>query len=85
MNPAAGMDPVRLRREFGREVRLIGGFDKRIVAQGPSAIVAEFTRLRPTIEEGGFMPAIDHSVSSDISWDNYRHYLDALCKALNLA
>ena len=82
---AAGMDPVGLRREFGRELRLIGGFDKRIVAQGPAAIAAEFARLRPLIEEGGFMPAIDHSVSSDISWDNYRHYLDALSKALNLA
>jgi len=75
---AAGMDPVELRKTFGRNLRLIGGFDKRIVAAGKEAIEAEFLRLRPVIDEGGFLPAIDHSVSSDISWDNYRHFLDAV-------
>ncbi len=79
---AAGMDPLELRRAFGRDLRLIGGFDKRIVAQGPAAIDAEFARLRPLIETGGFVPAIDHSVSADISWDNYRYYLDALQQSL---
>ncbi len=81
---AAGMDPVALRQTYGRDLRLIGGFDKRIVAQGPAAIDAEFARLRPVIEEGGFLPAIDHSVSADISWDNYRHFLDAAQRSLTL-
>ena len=75
---AASMDPVALRKTFGKQLRLIGGFDKRIVPRGREAIIAEFERLRPVIEEGGFLPAIDHSVSSDISWDNYRHFLDAV-------
>ncbi len=79
---AAGMDPIELRRAFGRDVRMIGGFDKRIVARGPDAIDTEFARLRPLIEEGGFIPAIDHSVSADIAWDHYRYYIDAVQKAL---
>jgi len=78
---AAGMDPVELRRTFGKSLRLIGGFDKRLVAQGKAAIDAEFRRLQPVIKEGGYLPAIDHSVSADISWDNYRHFIDALRKA----
>ncbi len=78
---AAGMDPVELRRRFGQELRLIGGFDKRLVARGRAAIDAEFLRLQPLIEEGGFLPAIDHSVSSDISFDDYRYYVDAAQKA----
>lgn len=81
---AAGMDPVVLRRQFGKELRMIGGFDKRIAACGKEAIDAEFARLRPVIEEGGYIPAIDHSVSADISWDNYRYYLDAVQKAVVL-
>jgi uroporphyrinogen decarboxylase len=81
---AAEMDPVALRRQFGRELRLIGGFDKRLVAQGKKAIDAEFARLRPVIQEGGYVPSIDHSVSADISLDNYRYYLDAVQKALVL-
>jgi hypothetical protein len=82
---AASMDPVALRRTYGRDLRLIGGFDKRIVAQGPAAIDAEFKRLQPVIDEGGFLPAIDHSVSADISWDHYRHYVDAVCRASGMA
>ena len=75
---AANMDPVALRKTFGKDLRLIGGFDKRIVPLGKAAIYAEFERLKPVIEEGGFLPAIDHSVSSDISWDNYRHFVEAV-------
>jgi uroporphyrinogen decarboxylase len=75
---AASMDPVALRAAYGPVLKLIGGVDKRLVAQGRAAIDAELARLRPVLEAGGFMPAIDHSVSSDISWDNYRYFLDAL-------
>ena len=81
---AAGMDPVELRREYGRCLRMMGGFDKRIVARGRSAIDAELARLRPVIKEGGYILGIDHSVSADISWDNYRHFLDAAQKAVVL-
>ncbi|NQU40290.1 MAG: hypothetical protein HQ523_10095 [Lentisphaerae bacterium] len=79
---AAGMDPVALRSQFGRSLRMIGGFDKRVVARGKAAIEAEFARLRPVIEEGGYLPAIDHSISSDISLESYRHYLAAVQQAL---
>jgi uroporphyrinogen decarboxylase len=80
---AAGMDPPELRRSFGRGLRMIGGFDKRVVALGPAAIAAEFARLQPLIAEGGYIPAIDHSVPADVSWDNYRHYIDAVQRAVS--
>ena len=35
------------------------------------------------IEEGGFIPTIDHTVPPDVSWDNFRYYMD--CKRLLLA
>ena len=79
---AAGMDPVALRRTFGRELRMIGGVDKREIARGPAAIDAEIARLQPVIEEGGFLPAIDHSVSADISLANYRYFLQKLLNVL---
>jgi uroporphyrinogen decarboxylase len=75
---AAGMDPVALRAQFGRELRIGGGVDKRIVAAGPEAVMAELARLAPEIREGGFVPGIDHSVPADVSWDHYRAYLDLL-------
>ncbi|WP_108823927.1 uroporphyrinogen decarboxylase family protein [Ereboglobus luteus] len=78
---ASGMDPVDLRRQFGRDLRIGGGFDKRIIPQGRRAMAAEFARLRPVIEEGGYIPGIDHSIPADISYDCYREYIDELINA----
>lgn len=80
---AAGMSPVELRKQFGRVVRMIGGIDKREIAKGRAAIDAEIERNRPLIDEGGYIPAIDHSVSADISFDNYRYFVEKLQQALN--
>ena len=79
---AAGTDPVALRAHYGQALKFIGGVDKREVAKGPAAIRAELDRLRPVVREGGFIPAIDHSVAADISWDNYRFYLDEMRQLL---
>ena len=38
-------------------------------------------RLVPVIEDGGFMPSIDHSVSADISLANYTYFIKALKQA----
>lgn len=77
MERAADMDPVRIRREFGRDLRLMGGVDKREVARGRAAIDAHLRRLAPLVEDGGFIPTIDHTVPPDISWDDFRYYMDA--------
>ncbi|HOJ40822.1 MAG TPA: uroporphyrinogen decarboxylase family protein, partial [bacterium] len=79
---AAGMSPGELRRRWGKQIRIIGGIDKREVASGPAAIDREIERNRPLIEEGGFIPAIDHSVSADISFQNYCYFIRQLEKVL---
>jgi uroporphyrinogen decarboxylase len=81
---AANMDPVALRKQFGRDLRIGGGFDKRIVAKGPEAVKCELERLAPVIHEGGFIPGIDHSIPADVSWDNYRRYSDLITKAVEI-
>ncbi len=79
---AADQDPVRLRRKFGRSLRLWGGVDKRVLAQGPEAIDAHLRELRPLIEEGGFVPCVDHTVPPDVSWPNFRHYMESKARLL---
>ena len=81
---AAGMDPVDLRRQYGTDLRMVGAIDKRQVAKGPEAIDAQMQHVRPLIEEGGFVPAIDHTVPADVSFDNYRYFIDKLKKLLEL-
>jgi len=74
---ASEMDPVEVRRRFGRSLRLWGGVDKRVIAQGPKAINEHLLKLAPLIDEGGYIPTIDHTVPPDVSWDNFRYYMDA--------
>ncbi len=75
---AAGMDPVELRREYGRDLRLIGGFPKEALIAGPAAIDAEIHHLMPVIEDGGFIPALDDMVPPEVPLNHYRYYVDAL-------
>ena len=72
---AANMDPLRIRRQFGKSLRLWGGVDKRVLPNGPQAIEAHLRELAPLIEEGGFIPTIDHTVPPDVSLDNFCHYM----------
>lgn len=79
---AADQDPVRLRQKFGRSLRLWGGVDKRVLAEGPQAIDEHLRAMRPLIEEGGFIPSVDHTVPPDVSWPNFRHYMASKQKLL---
>ena len=72
-----GNDPVALRQSFGRDLRLMGGFDKRILACGPAAIDAEIARLAPLIREGGFVAFCDHHVPPDVPLAHFQHYVAA--------
>jgi uroporphyrinogen decarboxylase len=83
MERAAEQDPLRLRKKFGRSLRLWGGVDKRELAKGPAAIDAHLRTLRPLLEEGGFIPTVDHTVPPDVSWACFQHYVEA--KAMLLA
>jgi uroporphyrinogen decarboxylase len=81
---ASDQDPVRLRQKFGKSLRLWGGVDKRVLAQGPEVIDEHLRTMRPLIEEGGFIPTVDHTVPPDVSWDNFRHYMESKTKLLRL-
>jgi len=74
---ASDVNPVEVRKRFGRSLRLWGGVDKRVLALGPQAIRAHLREMIPLIEEGGFIPTVDHTVPPDISWDNFRYYMEA--------
>lgn len=70
-----GADSVEYRKEYGKDLLIIGGFDKRILAKGKPEIETEVRRLAPLVEEGGFIGLCDHRVPPDVPLDNYMHYL----------
>jgi uroporphyrinogen decarboxylase len=77
---AAHNDIVEFRKRFGHQIAYKGGIDKRAIAAGGDVIQAELDRIAPVVEDGGFIPACDHGVPSDISWSNFLDYTKRLAK-----
>jgi uroporphyrinogen decarboxylase len=73
---AAHTDAYALRREYP-SVLLLGSVDKLALIAGRHAIDAEISRLRPLVDQGRFVPCVDHRVPPDVTYDNYRYYLEA--------
>jgi hypothetical protein len=72
---AAGCDPVAIRRQYGQNLVIQGGIDKRALAQGVEAIEREVLSKVPWLcLQGGYFPQVDHLVPPDVSLENYRHY-----------
>ncbi|MCC6694093.1 MAG: hypothetical protein IT365_00555 [Candidatus Hydrogenedentes bacterium] len=80
----AGTDPCLLRERYGKRIRLWGGFCKRKLAHSRAAIDAELERLKPYVEQGGFIPGVDHRVPADVSLDLYKYYLDRKREVLHV-
>lgn len=73
-------DPVRFRREYGRGLLMMGGFDKHLLAGTKKQIEREVIRLTPLVEEGGFIGFADHRVPPDVPLENYYFYLKTVRK-----
>lgn len=76
--PQAGMDVVAVRRQFGRDLRMWGGIDKRALAWGREAMDAELARVAPLVRDGGYVPFPDHSLPPDVSYANYCYFMERL-------
>ncbi len=69
-------DAAALRKRYGRELRLVGNFDKMTLEKGQAAIHSEMARLRPLMEQGGYVIMPDHHITPGVSLETYRWYLE---------
>jgi uroporphyrinogen decarboxylase len=77
---ASNMDPVRLRKRYGKNLIIIGGIDKRSLAKGKREIDVEVEKVRLLIEEGGYLVNCDHHIPPDVSYENIRYFLNEVNK-----
>jgi hypothetical protein len=69
------MDYLSIRREFGRNLRLIGGIDLDLLSGDAPLLKSEMHRIvPPLLAEGGYVPLADGRVRANTSWANYRLY-----------
>ena len=73
---ASCVDPLEIRKKFGKKVLMSGGVNKLSLIAGKEAIDKEMKRLEPLIKEGGFIPHIDHRCPPDVTLENYKYYLE---------
>lgn len=72
-----GLDITEVRRQYPT-LQMIGGINKYSLALGRDAIDQELAKVPFMLESGRYLPAVDHFVPPDVSWDNYRYFCDQL-------
>ena len=78
----AGMDLVGLKREFGDELAFMGGIDVRAMANPDPAVIEEEIRSKIPIakQSGGYIYHSDHSVPSNVSFEQYKRVMELVAE-----
>ncbi len=69
-------DGMTYRRKYGKELRIIGHFDKMTLEKSYDAVEAEIKRLLPLMKDGGYMMMPDHLITPGVSLADYKWYLE---------
>jgi len=72
------MNYPALRREFGRDLKLIGGIDLDALREGKDAIQRAMDKIAPLVADGGYIPLADGRVRADVPYENYMYYRELL-------
>jgi hypothetical protein len=76
MEPAAGMDIVKIRKQYDTRLAFRGGIDKHVLRRSQAEIVAELEyKLPPIIHSGGCVLGLDHRIPNGTPLANYRFYI----------
>ena len=73
----AGNDILEYRRKYP-SLGILGGLDKRALAQGKPAIDREVQKARQMMRLGRYVPCWDHLIPPDVSWDNYKYAAECI-------
>jgi uroporphyrinogen decarboxylase len=71
---ASHNDVLAISRKYP-DLVMLGGIDKRVLAQGADAIDRYLDALiPPMVDRGGYVPTCDHGVPDNVSYADYMHY-----------
>ena len=77
MEPAANMDIVETRRQYGTDLAFYGGLDKHVLRRSKAEIEAELEyKIPPMLATRGCMLGLDHRIPNGTPLENYRFYID---------
>jgi len=78
--PIEAVNDIQQIREKYPKLKLLGGFNKKLLFENSSqkAIDLELEKIKKLMLGGGYIPHIDHAVSSDVTWDCFKYYRQRL-------
>jgi len=79
------MEPREIRKEYGHELCLSGGIDKRALFGNRKTIERELGKIPELVADGGYIPTIDHSVPPEVPYKNWLYYLEYKIKMMTQA
>ena len=76
MEPAAGMDIVKVRQDYGNRLAFTGGIDKHVLRRSREEIEVELEyKIPPMVRTGGCILGLDHRIPNGTPLANYRFYV----------
>ncbi|MGM0366372.1 MAG: uroporphyrinogen decarboxylase family protein [Actinomycetota bacterium] len=78
--PIEAVNDIAQVREAYPGLKLLGGFDKKLLFEGSSQekIDAKLKETKQLMLGGGYIPHVDHAVSADCTWSNFKYYRQKL-------
>jgi uroporphyrinogen-III decarboxylase len=77
MEPAAGMDIVKLRQQYGKRLAVLGGIDKHVLRRSKEEIRRELEyKMQPLMQQSGTIFGLDHRIPNGTPLQNYRYYVE---------
>ncbi len=77
----ASIEPWR--KQYGPQLRGVGGMNKNVFARDFAAVDEEVERLVRLVELGGYIPCPDHRIPPTAKWENVQYYTERLRNALS--
>jgi len=81
---AAGCD-INAYRAHYPNLCIMGGIDKREIAKGREAILRELDRVSAMLEQPGYIPALDHLIPPEISWEDFCFFMERLKQMIGVS
>lgn len=85
MEPAAGMDIVELRKQYGPDLLMKGGIDKHVLRRSQEDIRRELEyKMQDCMLGSGVVFGLDHRIPNGTPLENYRYYVDTARELLGI-
>ncbi|MCL2773917.1 MAG: hypothetical protein FWD71_11260 [Oscillospiraceae bacterium] len=68
-----GLDIIKVRQDYPT-MGMMGGLNKHILEFTREEMDKELEKVPYMLEQGYYIPCLDHGVTNAVSWDNYRYF-----------